>query len=152
MRKAMMSKPKKQLSIPKMHVPTKPIVLVHVPVYIKLTIFVDTSHNQEETKKELLRVFSNEIFPDGTKGFFHPNNFSSGQSLFQSQLVNTVLNVNGVITVEVDAFERVNKRGDKGRTNDLIKIKPNEVIQLSNNPLSPENGTIEFHLKRTNNF
>ena len=131
-----------------MQVPIKPKAIVQVPIYLKLTIFVDNLHLQEEVKKDLLRILSSEIFPNGTKGFFHADNLSRGQSLYRSQLINSIMEVNGVIAVEVDSFERVKKKEDQELTNDIIKLESNEVIRLDNNPAKPENGLIEFDLRK----
>jgi len=122
-------------------------IAVSVPLYIKLTIYVKNSHDHHEVKKELTRVFSNEMLADGTKGFFYPDNFIAGQGLYLSAVLATAMRVEGVDSMQVNSFKRIGKKGNQELREGKIDTGPDEVIRLENNPAKPENGLIEFDLR-----
>ena len=54
----------------------------------------------------LLDVFSNRVLPDGSKGFFHPDNLTFGEGIYVSKIVAAAQAVIGVQNVQVTRLER----------------------------------------------
>ena len=81
---------------------------IYVPLDIQMTICVLSGYLRAHVQRELLQVFSHRVLPDGTKGFFHPDNLTFGDSIFLSRLVWTAKRVSGVENVTVDKLQRKN--------------------------------------------
>src|SRR5258708_20301822 len=72
---------------------------INAPIYVPLDIVVDVCvapyHFRGDVEQALLIALSNRALPDGTLGFFHPDNFTFGQPLYLSQLYQAILAVEG---------------------------------------------------------
>ncbi len=105
---------------------------IYVPLDIALTICVKSGHLRAHVQRELLAVFSNRILPDGTKGFFHADNLTFGDSIFLSRLVWTAKRVSGVENVTVDKLRRYGQ-GDHGElTAGVLTLGPLEIPLIEN--------------------
>ncbi|MCU0500458.1 MAG: putative baseplate assembly protein [Anaerolineae bacterium] len=117
---------------------------IPVPLELALLICVKPDHFRSDVKQALLRVFSSRTLPDGRRGFFHPDNFTFGQSLYLSRVYQAALAVDGVESVEVMKFQRWGKTPHGELAAEVLTTGPFEVIRLDNDPNFPENGKIEF--------
>ncbi|MDB5282753.1 MAG: hypothetical protein JWO06_1828, partial [Bacteroidota bacterium] len=115
-----------------------------VPLNITLNVCIKPGYFQADVKQSLLRVFSNSLLPDGTKGFFHPDNFTFGQPVYLSAIYAVALAVDGVLSVEIKTFQRWAKNPDDEIKNGLIKASALEILRLDNDQSLPENGKIDF--------
>jgi hypothetical protein len=95
-------------------------------------------------KQALLRSFSAAAFADGSRGFFHPDNFTFGQPLYLSDLYARALTVPGVESIAVVLFQRWGGVDQGEKEAGLLTPGPFEVLQLDNDPNFPENGRLEF--------
>ncbi len=120
---------------------------IFVPLEIVLHVCVSNGYFQADVRKRLARAFSNATFADGETGFFSPDNFTFGQSVYLSQVLSVAMSVQGVDHVTATTFKRwsesPNQEIEKGR----IHIAVNEIAQLSNDPNFPEDGRITFELE-----
>jgi hypothetical protein len=121
------------------------------PLDIAMTVCVADGYYRSEVKRALLETFSSRDLPDGSRGFFHPDNYTFGQPVYLSQVVAAAMRVPGVAWVDVDnrqdkpnRFHRFRElpRGEfeKGK----IEMDRLEIALLDNDPSTPENGRIEF--------
>ena len=79
----------------------------YVPLDIALTICVMPHTSRAVVRQALLDAFSNRDLPDGSRGFFHPDNFTFGQPVYLSQVIARAMDVPGVRSVmSVDRFQR----------------------------------------------
>src|SRR4029077_3602469 len=60
-----------------------------IPLDIAFSVCVAAGDFRSTVKEALLNVCSNRVLPDGTRGFFHPDNFTFGQSVYLSRMVST---------------------------------------------------------------
>lgn len=122
----------------------------YVPLEIVLTVHVDSAHSKNAVRNRLHSVFSNVRLPGGERGFFHPENFTFGQSVYLSQIIAAAMKVAGVSRVEPREFQRLDQLGRSKATLAAreIAIRPVEVARLDNDPQLPANGTIRFNLMR----
>jgi predicted phage baseplate assembly protein len=121
---------------------------IFVPLNIKLKIWLKSDAPKSEVRRLLVKQFSNRDLDDGTKGFFHPDNFTFGQSLYLSKIYQHVMSITGILSVEALTFTRYGVVEDKEKKVDAyIKIKKNEILRLDNDPNFPENGKINFVLE-----
>ena len=107
--------------------------------------------------------------PDGRRGFFHPDNFTFGQSVFLSRVVAAAMDVPGVEWVDVDdtppkpnRFRRWGEESHGEIAAGRIDLGRLEIARLDNEPVvvlesekasmelpAPESGTITEVLKKT---
>jgi hypothetical protein len=122
-----------------------------VPLHIVLTVYTGAGVPWPPLLEELDRVFSNDRYPDGTCGFFHPDNFTFGQPLYLSTILARAMQVTGVNRVDTDEFRRMGAPPDQITRPGCIAVGPLEIVRLDNNPAAPQNGTITFSIKYTVN-
>lgn len=120
------------------------LLKVELPTYIGLnidiTVCVRSSYLSAHVRQELLDRFSPRVLDDGTKGFFHPDNFGFGAELYSSRIIAEAKKVSGVENVELTKFEK-RGQGDQGeKESGVMTFGPLEIPRLENDPLRPEAG------------
>ncbi len=118
-----------------------------VSLEIEMTISVKPAYFRSTVRTALEAAFSNVDLPDGQRGFFHPDNFGFGQSVYLSQLVSRAMEVPGVAWVEVTHFQRWRRPAQDELKTGEITIAPSEIACLRNDPEAPEDGVMTFHLE-----
>lgn len=113
---------------------------------IALTVHVLPNYFQSSVKRSLMETFSNTDLAVGQRGFFHPDNFTFGQPVYLSQIVNQAMAVPGVDWVEPTRFREWGQPDRGELAAGQILIEPLAVARLDNNPDTPENGRSEFYL------
>jgi hypothetical protein len=119
---------------------------VFVPLDIELRVCVLPGFFAADVKQELLRRFGTGNDDLGVPAFFNPDNFSFGDPLPLSRLVQTALSVTGVASVDVVTFQRWGKTANDEIENGLITAAPLEVLRLDNDPNFPENGKLVLNM------
>jgi hypothetical protein len=121
---------------------------------IAFTVCVKAGYFRSDVKQALLQVFSSAVLPDGQLGFFHPDKFTFGESVYLSQIVATAMAVSGVRWVDFDPespkghrFQRWGVAAGDELTTGRIDIGRLEIARLDNDPNAPENGKIEFYME-----
>jgi hypothetical protein len=119
----------------------------YVPIALALDICVLPNYLQAHVKAALLATFSNAILPDGTRGFFHPDNLSFGDSIPASVLIARAQAVPGVMSVTLKTLERYGEDSRAALILGVLLIGPMEIAQLDNDPNNPEHGTLTFTMR-----
>jgi hypothetical protein len=122
-----------------------------VPLRIVLTIYTDGGVPSHLLLEKLEKAFSNVGFPDGSCGFFHPDNFSFGQPLYLSAVVTRAMRTPWVNRVETLKFQRIDTPLNYRTCPKCIEVGPLEIIRLDNDPTAPANGIITFDIKYSAN-
>ncbi len=125
-----------------------------VSLDIAMTVCVKAGYLRSAVKAALLDVFSSVDLPDGRRGYFHPDNFTFGQSVYLSRIIATAMKVPGVRWVELDPagdppgrFQRWGE-APRGEINaGLIRIGRLEIARLDNDRNAPENGRLVFNME-----
>jgi hypothetical protein len=120
---------------------------VFVPLEIELLVCVRPGFFRADIKQALLRAFANRDLPDGRRGFFHPDNFTFGQTVYLSRLIEAAVAVEGVASVTVGTFQRWRQRAAGELQRGYLKADRLEIVRCDNDPSFPENGRIEFELQ-----
>jgi hypothetical protein len=129
----------------------------YVPLDIVLAVRVAAGSFPEDVQRELARQFSTRELPDGRLGFFHPDRFSFGDSVWLSQVVARAMAVPGVTAVDtvpsapgerpVSRFTRwgavQGTEFDDGR----IAVGDLEIARCDSDPSTPDHGRIAFDLR-----
>lgn len=112
----------------------------YVPLDIAMKVCVLPNYLRGHIKAALLEVFSGRTLPDGSKGFFHPDNLTFGDGVYLSQLVAKAQAIQGVESVVVTKLERLFLGPNKEIDNGLLPLGSFEVARLDNDPSFPEHG------------
>ena len=119
---------------------------IYVPLDIEINICTSRDHFRGDVEKAVLMVLSNQTFPDGSRGFFHPDNFSFGQTVYLSQLYAAIEAVDGVDSAVVVKFQRFGKTANNELEQAFIPLGRLEVARLDNDPSFPENGVLKINM------
>ncbi len=122
-----------------------------VSLELVFSVCVKAGYYRSQVKADLLKLFSNRDYADGTRGFFHPDNFTFGQPVYLSQLIALVMSVPGVQWVNAeDAPGKPNRFRRWGQSSQgefaagMLTFERLEIARLDNDPSLPENGKIDF--------
>lgn len=116
-----------------------------IPLEILVSLCVQPQYWPEDIKFILEQEFSDGYLPDGRMGFFHPDNWTFGQSIHASQIAGRIQAVQGVDHVKNIAVNRYDKPYQKPK--EMIPTASNEIIQVQNDPDHMERGIITFDIK-----
>jgi hypothetical protein len=87
------------------------------------------------------------VLPDGSRGFFYPDNLTFGQDLEVGRVMAAAQAVSGVQSVQVKTLERMFPDPGQQLANGILAIGPMEVARLNNTPNQPENGRLIIELR-----
>jgi predicted phage baseplate assembly protein len=128
-----------------------------VPLDIALTICVHAGHLRSVIAAELAAAFGVGELRDGTRGFFHPDNFSFGQPVYLSHVIARAARVEGVRFVSAtpralpsdndNRFQRWGQRAAGEIESGVISIGRLEIARCDNDPNQPDNGRIRFFVE-----
>jgi hypothetical protein len=128
----------------------------YVPLKVALTICVLPNYLRGHVEAAVLDALSNRVLPDGTLGFFHPDNLSFGDGIYVSRLLATVQAIAGVQNAMVTELERfeisepspaMDQPGEELPMNSALLLGPFEIAQLDNDPSFPENGMLVLDVR-----
>lgn len=119
----------------------------YVPLDVALTVCVLPHYLRGHVKAALLSLFSNRRLPDGTLGFFHPDNLSFGGAIRLSQLVAAAMTVPGVENVVVTRLERLHAGPNGELEAGLLPLGSLEVARLDNDPSFPDRGRFNLDMR-----
>jgi hypothetical protein len=119
----------------------------YVPIDLRLRIEVLAGHSRSHVQRALLDAFSNRVLPDGSQGFFHPDNLSFGDDLEAGSIMAAAQSVPGVQSVEVRKLKRLFEDPGQQMQADILAIGPMEVARLDNIASQPENGRLIIDLR-----
>ena len=114
-----------------------------VGVNIALSVRVASNYFQSEIRRAVL-----EALGTGVDGFFAPGRLQFGEDLHVSDIIETVMALDGVEALCLNRFKRVGKRyADQSDAPDgRIQLEGLEIAVCDNNPQAPERGLIRVVL------
>jgi predicted phage baseplate assembly protein len=116
----------------------------YVALDIELTVCVLPHYLRGHVEAALLDVFSTRVLPDGTLGFFHPDNLTFGEGVYLSQLVAAAQAVAGVESARVTRLQRYGEPPNGEKEGGVLPLGPLQVAQLDNDPSFPEHGRLSL--------
>jgi hypothetical protein len=126
-----------------------------LPLDIRIRVCAKPSFWPEDLRAELQDAFTEGYTAAGAPGFFHPDNWTFGQSLHASQLVAAAMAVEGVDRVLAVGMRPWDRAG--GPTTEIvmvapedlyppeavrINVAPNQIVRVANDPDALENGRL----------
>ena len=119
---------------------------IAVSLEIDLLVCVHKDHFRSDVSRGLLDVLSSRTRADGTRGLFHPDHFSFGQTVFLSPLYAAARTVAGVGSVQVTRFQRQGQADPKPLADGFMTLGRLEIVRLDNDPNFPEHGVLRLEL------
>lgn len=121
------------------------------PVALRLAmrVRVRPGYAESQVGPVLLDVFSDRLLPDGRRGVFHPDNLTFGQTIYLSPLYAVAQDVDGVESVDITTFERLDRPGPQARDAGRLALGRLEIARLANDPNFPERGVFELTMEAT---
>lgn len=127
----------------------------YVPLAIDIEICVEQGHFRPNVEQAVRAALTSGLQANGLPGFFHPDNFTFGQSLYLSALYAAVAAVEGVDSVVATRFARLSDNepasgGAITATNldqGEIVIGPLEIVRLDDDADFPENGMLRLSMQ-----
>ncbi|NWF44498.1 putative baseplate assembly protein, partial [Hydrogenophaga sp. D2P1] len=119
---------------------------IAVSLEIDLLVCVHKDHFRSDVSRGLLDVLSSRTRADGTRGLFHPDHFSFGQTVFLSPLYAAARTVAGVSSVQVTRFQRQGQPDPKPLADGFMTLGRLEIARLDNDPNFPEHGVLRLEL------
>ena len=118
-----------------------------VPLDIAVTICVEPEYFRGEIKAELLERLGNGVLPDGRRAFFHPDDWTFGQSVYLSQIYATIMAVTGINSAEAMRFQRWGRSAAGELNAGVLRVDRLEVVRLDNDPNFQENGRLTLNMR-----
>jgi hypothetical protein len=123
------------------------VAATYVPLSVALDVSVKRGYQRAHVRRALETALGRTTLPDGTLGFFHPDNLSFGRTIAQSSIIARALAVAGVENVTVRRLERFFAPTRAGVPATLA-IRPLEIAQLDADPARPEHGVLVLNVGR----
>jgi hypothetical protein len=117
---------------------------VYVPLDIAISICVRPGHFRGDVEQAVLRILSSRASADGSRGFFHPDNFTFGEPLYLSRLYKAIAGVDGVESAQVTKLQRFGVVSQRELDAAIVPMGRLEIIRLDNDPSLPERGVLQL--------
>ena len=118
---------------------------IYVSLDIELQVCVKPDFFTQDIRNAVASNMSSKINPDGSKGFFHPDNYTFGQFVYLSKIYEAVAKIEGVESVIVSTFRKVRDsklEEQKYHMQSYISIHDLEIVRLDSDPNFPEHGNL----------
>jgi len=119
---------------------------VYVSLEIDICVCVADSYFRSDVRAALLQVLSNRDRADGTRGVFHADGFSFGQTVYLSPIYAAARGVAGVESLEVKRFQRQGQPDTRYLSAGRMSLGRLEIPRLDNDPNFPEHGVLRLAL------
>lgn len=119
---------------------------VIVGLQIEMEICVDPAHFQGDVFQALMMVFVTGNQRDGTPGLLNPASFTFGQTVYASPLVAAAQAVEGVRSVTLTVFTRMDAPWVDGVALGYLTMGRLDIPRCDNDPDHLDHGTFTLHL------
>jgi len=116
----------------------------YVPLEIAFELCVEPDHFRGDVVEAVRQALSNRVNADGSRGFFHPDNFTFAQNVYLSQIYAAIEAVQGVLSAFVTIFRRFGKTDNGELATGVLPIGPWEIARLDNDRAFQENGVLRI--------
>jgi predicted phage baseplate assembly protein len=116
----------------------------YVPLELGFELCVEPDYFRGDVVEAVRQALGNRINADGSRGFFHPDNFTFAQGVYLSQVYAAIEAVTGVLSVFVTLFRRFGKADNGELAAGVLPVGPWEIARLDNDPALPENGVLRI--------
>jgi predicted phage baseplate assembly protein len=119
----------------------------YVPLQITLTVCVDSGYFQADVKQALLQALGSQLQPNGQPGYFDPDSFSFGETVYLSPIYAAARKVAGVTSVSASVFQPQGVATKSYLQRGEIPLGPLQIARMDNDPSYPDHGQLTLVLK-----
>lgn len=119
----------------------------YVPLEIHVAVCAAEAYWREDIRFVLEQEFSDSWTSDGRRGFFHPDEWSFGQSLHRSAIEGRIHRIAGIAHVVGITMKRFSLPQPGVPGAEVLEIGFDEVVLLANDPDHLERGLIRFDVQ-----
>ncbi len=122
---------------------------IYVPLHLAIFGCVQPGFRRADVETRLRELLSARNLTDNSRGFFHFDNFTFGQSLVLSDVVALVMSVEGMAWAELTRFSRMgasSRDAQDALTAGRLLMAPREVLRCDSDPNNPEAGRVDLRL------
>ena len=119
---------------------------VIVGLLIEMEICVDPEHFQGDVFGALMQVFVSGDQCDGQSGILNASNFTFGETVYASPLIAAAQSVEGVISVTLSTFTRMDDPSIDGVAQGFLAMGRLEIPHCDNDPNHLDRGQFILHL------
>jgi hypothetical protein len=113
-----------------------------VALELELDVCAAPGYFRADVSQAVRDALSAQALPDGTRGFFHPAQFTFGQPVYLSRIYAAVERVDGVDSAAVRVFRRYGHTDAGELERGVLAIGPWEIARLDNDPSFVEHGVL----------
>jgi hypothetical protein len=117
-----------------------------VGLRIEMNVCVDADHFQSDVRDAIMRVFIAGNLCTGEPGVLNPANFVFGQTIYASPLVAAAQAVEGVSSVTLTAFQRLDDSSFDGTAQGFLTMQRLEIARCDNDPNRLDHGIFVLHM------
>jgi hypothetical protein len=118
-----------------------------VALELGLHVRVKPEYFRNHIARTLSEIFSSRVQRDGSRGIFHPDNFTFGQTVYLSPLIAAAQAVEGVESVRAVVFQRQDAPGEEALNSGQLALGRLEIARLENDPNFPDHGLFRLTLE-----
>ncbi|MDH4581238.1 hypothetical protein E8F20_05030 [Pseudomonas sp. BN415] len=119
----------------------------YVPLDIRVVVCADDAYWREDLRYELEQEFSDGWTADGRRGFFHPDQWTFGQSLHRSMIEGRLQRIAGIRHLVSLSMKRFSAPLPGLPGAPVLEIGFDETLLLANEPDHLERGLIRFEIQ-----
>lgn len=114
----------------------------YVPLEIKLSVCVNPQYFRSNVQAALLQVLGSQMQVNGQKGFFYPDNFTFGQTVYLSPIYAAARKVAGVDSITATVFQPQGVATNRYLQEGEIPLGPFQIARMDNDPSLPDHGQL----------
>jgi hypothetical protein len=122
---------------------------VPLPRYVGLDLMVYVCAQPDafrgDVEAAVLAALGTSVLADGTRAFFHPDNFTFGTPLEPSALEAAIQEVQGVAGVVRIDYRRRDQTAVFVELTDPVTVAANEILRVENDPSRPDAGSVRVY-------
>jgi hypothetical protein len=119
----------------------------YVPLEIELAVCVDPDYFQADVKQALLAVLGSGMQPNGQPGYFNPDNFAFGETVYLSPIYAAARVVAGVTSVSASVFQPQGVATRSYLRRGEIPLGPLQIARMDNDPSYPNHGQLTLRMQ-----
>ena len=119
----------------------------YVPVELELRVCVLPDYYRSDVRREVVEVLGSTRRGDGSRGLFHPDEFTFGEPVRLSRIYAVAQSVAGVRHVEALALQRLDEPATSGLDSGLLPTGRIEIPRLDNDPNVREHGVLRLRME-----
>ncbi|MGD9534376.1 MAG: hypothetical protein AB7V56_11485 [Candidatus Nitrosocosmicus sp.] len=119
----------------------------YVPLNLEISLCVKENYNKKAIKTKILEELSNKVLKNCERGLFHKDEWTFGQPVFLSHIYERIYDIEGISSLEVVGFRRMNEPQKDQIELGYILMDRQEIAILENDPSFPEKGMIAINFE-----